>query len=197
MRRLLKPLWIVLAVVFLVEAWLWSRLAPVVGWLVNLVSLPAVRARLAAWIEKLPPWATLFVFIVPAALLFPIKLLGLWLLAKGSWLGAMATLGLAKVVSMGVTAFIFEVTRPKLLQMAWFRWVYAKVLAGLAWAHACVDPVKARIKHIAREALTPIRRRMRKLFWLMRGDRRGRFLRRLMRIRRRVQGAPPPAVRSI
>jgi hypothetical protein len=191
LRRLLKPLWILLAIVFLIEAWLWSHLAPIVGWVVNLISLPAIRARVAGWIEKLPPWATLFVFIIPAVLLFPIKLFGLWMLAKGSWLGAMATLGLAKVVSMGVTAFIFEVTRPKLLQMAWFRWVYEHILTGLAWAHAQFDPIKTRIKEAARETFAPIAKKMRSLFWLMRRERRGRFLRRLMRIRKRMQATPP------
>ena len=48
MRRLLKPLWLLLALVFLFEAWLWSHLAPLVAWAVNLVSLPALRSRLAA-----------------------------------------------------------------------------------------------------------------------------------------------------
>ena len=195
MRRLLKPLWILLAIVFLVEAWLWSHLAPIVGWFVNLISIPAIRAKLTAWIERLPPWATLFVFIIPAILLFPIKLLGLWLLAKGSWLGAMATLGMAKVVSMGVTAFIFEVTKPKLLQMAWFRWVYEKILAGLAWAHRYADPIKESMREKARAVFAPIAKKMRSLFWLMRRERRSRFLRRLMRIRKRVQ-TPPPAPKS-
>ena len=79
-------------------------------------------------------------------LLFPIKLFGMWLLARGIWLGAMATLGLAKVVSMGVTAFIFELTRPKLLQLAWFRWLYEHMLVWLAWAHGMVDPIKERMR---------------------------------------------------
>ena len=72
------------------------------------------------------------------------------MLAHGSWLGAMAVLALAKVVSMGVTAFIFDVTRPKLLQLAWFRWLYEHMLVWLARAHALVDPIKARIKHAVR-----------------------------------------------
>ena len=78
-------------------------------------------------IERLPPAATLLVFLVPVLLLLPLKLLGLWMLAHGSWLGALAMLALAKVVSIGVTAFIFDVTRPKLLQLAWFRWLYERV----------------------------------------------------------------------
>lgn len=189
MRRLLKPLWLLLALIFLFEAWLWSHLAPVVAWIVNLVSLPALKARLATAIERLPPYATLLVFLVPVVMLFPLKLLGLWMLAKGSWLGAMAVLALAKVVSMGVTAFIFEVTRPKLMQLAWFRWLYERILAGLAWAHRQVDPLKERVRVWARETLGPLRKRMRSLFWLLKPQRSGRFLRRILRIRRRMQQA--------
>jgi hypothetical protein len=187
MRRLLKPLWLLLALIFLFEAWLWSHLAPVVAWVVNLVSLPALKARLATAVERLPPYATLLVFLVPVVMLFPLKLLGLWMLAKGSWLGAMAVLALAKVISMGVTAFIFEVTRPKLMQLAWFRWLYERILAGLAWAHRQVDPLKERVRAWARETLGPLRRRMRSLFWLLKPQRSGRFLRRILRIRRRMQ----------
>jgi hypothetical protein len=197
MRRLLKPLWILLALVFLFEAWLWSHLRPIVAWIVDLVAWDRLKARVAAAIAHLPPYATLLVFLVPIVLLFPLKLLGLWMLAHGSWLGAMAVLAAAKVISMGVTAFIFEVTKPKLLQMAWFAWAYEKVLAGLAWAHRNVDPIKARVKEFARETFDPIRRRARKLFWLMRGERRGRFIRRLMRIRKRMQTTAPPAPRSV
>ncbi len=97
------------------------------------------------------------------------------MLTHGSWLGAMAVLSLAKVVSMGVTAFIFEVTRPKLLQLAWFRWFYEHMLVWLAKAHALIDPIKARIK-----------RAMRRWLWLMKPGRPGRFFRRLARIRRRA-----------
>ena len=80
MRRLLRPLWILLALVFLFEAWLWERLKPVVGWFVDKIPWDAFKARLAAGIERLPPLATLLVFLVPVVLLFPIKLIGLWLL---------------------------------------------------------------------------------------------------------------------
>jgi len=181
MRRLFKPLLILLALVFLFEAWLWEHLRPLVAWVVGLVRWDRLKARLAAAIERLPPYPTLLVFLVPVALLFPLKLLGLWMLAHGSWLGAMTVLALAKVVSMGITAFIFDLTRPKLLQLSWFRWFYEHMLVWLAKAHALIDPIKVAVK-----------RRMRKLFWLMKPGRPGRFFRRIARIRRRVQ-APQPA----
>jgi hypothetical protein len=179
MRRLLRPLWILLALVFLFEAWLWERLKPIVAWFVDWLPWDAFKARVAAGIERLPPLATLLVFLVPVVLLFPIKLIGLWLLARGIWLGAMATLGLAKVVSMGVTAFIFDLTRPKLLQLAWFRWLYEHMLVWLAWAHGLIDPVKQRLRQWLR-MLAP--------------QRAGRTLRLLRRIRRVSRSRVPDAV---
>src|SRR5262245_63658246 len=135
MRRLLHPLLVLLALVFLFEAWLWSHLAPIVGWIVDRIGWRELRAKVAAGIQRLPPYPTLLVFLVPVLLLLPVKFLGLWLLARGSWLGAMGVLALAKMVSLGVTAFIFDLTRPKLLQLDWFRWFYEHMLVWLTWAH--------------------------------------------------------------
>ena len=88
MRRLTRPLLILVAIVFLIEAWLWSHLQPVVAWVVARIPFRAVKAWIAGTIRKLPPAATLVVFIVPMAMLFPFKLLGLWLLAHKQWIAA-------------------------------------------------------------------------------------------------------------
>jgi hypothetical protein len=78
------------------------------------------------------------------------------------------------VLSVGVTAFIFDLTQPKLMQMPWFRWLYDRVMAGLAWAHGLIDPIKRRLRS----------------FFRMWGPRRaGRTSRLLARIRRRMQAA--------
>ena len=190
MRRLLKPLWILLALVFLFEAWLWSHLRPIVAWVVDLIAWNRLKERVAAAIEHLPPYPTLLVFLFPIVLLFPLKLLGLWMLAHGSWFGAMAILALAKVVSMGVTAFIFEVTRPKLLQLPWFRALYELMLVWLAKAHTIIDPIKTRMRAAIARAYAPIKRRVRRWFWLMRPGRPSRFFRRLARLRRRAHMQP-------
>ncbi|MBV8927425.1 MAG: hypothetical protein JOZ74_18830, partial [Bradyrhizobium sp.] len=51
----------------------------------------------------------------------------------------------AKFLGVGVTAFVFDVTRPKLLEMGWFEKLYAFILDLRARAKALVDPVKAKI----------------------------------------------------
>ena len=150
MRRLFKPLWVVLAVIFLIEAWLWDHLEPIVERVVARIPLRAFKHWLTEKIGKLSPAMTLIVFVVPAVLLFPLKLLGLWLLAHEYWVSAVTLMVFAKFLGLGVTAFIFDVTRPKLLQMRWFATLYEWVLALRAKAAALVDPIKLRIKEILR-----------------------------------------------
>ena len=73
MRKLVRAFWVVLAVAFLIEAWLWDHLKPLVARVVDLVPWDRLKARLAAQIEILSPIATLAVFIVPLIVLFPVK----------------------------------------------------------------------------------------------------------------------------
>jgi hypothetical protein len=168
-HRLLRPLWIVLALIFLAEAWLWDHLEPLVARVVNLIPWGRLKERLARLIEDLPPWATLIVFVVPFILLLPLKFLEVYFLATGNWFGAIGVIIFVKLVGLGITAFIFDVTRDKLLQMAWFRRMYEWFLWARVWAHGITEPVRERV---------------RQLVWLLKPQRAGRFLRRFIRLRR-------------
>lgn len=148
LRRLLQPLWVLLAIIFLIEAWLWDHLEPIVARIVAAIPLRSLKHWLAARIETLSPALTLIVFVVPVVLLFPLKLLGMWLLMHHQWKFALVAIVFGKIVGVGVTAFIFDVTRNKLLQMAWFAWLYEAVLALRRKAAALVDPIKQRIREI-------------------------------------------------
>ena len=97
-----------------------------------------------------------------------------WFLAHRQWVAAVVVLVLAKLVGLGVTAFIFEVTKDKLLQMAWFRRVYAFFLWARDWAH---------------EKVAPITRRLRKWRRLLQPPKGGRFFAHLLRVRRRMRAA--------
>ena len=150
MRRWLRPLWILLALLFLLEAWLWDHLSPVVARIVAFIPWATLKRRLAQAIERLSPWATLIVFVATLGLvLLPLKLLEVYCIATGNWVGAIAVILAAKLIGVGVTAFIFDATREKLLQMVWFRALYEWVLRVRAWAHAITEPVRARMKEIA------------------------------------------------
>jgi hypothetical protein len=150
LRRLLQPLWILLAIVFLIEAWLWDHLEPIVARFVAAIPLHAFKQWLAERVDSLSPAMTLIVFIVPVIPLFPLKLAGFWLLAHEHWMSAFFTILVAKFLGVGVTAFIFDVTRPKLLEMAWFERLYDYIMMLRARAKALVDPVKLRILDLVR-----------------------------------------------
>jgi hypothetical protein len=146
MRRLLQPLWILLAIIFLIEAWLWDHLEPIVARAVAMIPLRAFKQWLSDRVDTLSPAMTLIVFIVPVIPLFPLKLVGLWLLTHEYWMSAIVTIIFAKFLGVGVAAFVFDVTRPKLLEMAWFEKLYEFILALRAKANALVDPIRQRIK---------------------------------------------------
>jgi hypothetical protein len=171
MRRILRPLWIVLALLFLLEAWLWDHLEPLVARVVNLLPWGRLKLWLKRGIETLPPWAALGVFIIPFIVLLPLKFLEVYFIATRNWLGAALVLLAAKLLGLGVTAFVFDATREKLMQMAWFARMYDWFMWARDWAHAMTEPVRERLRQLA---------------WLLKPPRAGRFLRRLLRLRRKA-----------
>jgi hypothetical protein len=150
MRRLFQPFWVLLAVIFLIEAWLWDHLEPIVARVVELIPLRAFKQWLAERVDTLSPAMTLIVFIVPVVPLFPLKLAGFWLLTHEYWFSAIFTIVFAKFLGVGVAAFVFDVTRDKLLEMRWFETLYEFVMGLRAKATALVEPIKLRIKEILR-----------------------------------------------
>ena len=176
MRRWLRPLWVILALLFLLEAWLWDHLQPVVARFVAFIPWTRFKERLARAISGLSPWATLIVFIIPFIVLLPLKFLEFFLIARKQWIAAGIVLVLAKLLGLGVTAFVFDVTRDKLLQMAWFKRMFDWFMWARGWAHDMTEP---------------IRERMRRIAWLLKPQRAGRFLRRLIRLRRNAYRRKP------
>jgi hypothetical protein len=175
MRRLHRTLLLILAMLFLLEAWLWDRLAPVVARVVHLIPLQGLKDGIRRFVAQLSPPATLVVAAIPLlALSVPLKFLELYTIATGQWLLAILVLVFVKLVGVGVTAFIFDATRDKLLQMAWFARMYDWFVWARDWAHAQIDPVKARVRHYLR---------------LLKPERAGRFWRLFLRMRRRMQRA--------
>jgi hypothetical protein len=150
LRRLLQPFWVLLAIIFLIEAWLWDHLEPIVAKVVAWIPLRQFKQWLADRVDSLSPATTLIVFAVPLIPLFPLKLVGLWLLAHEYWLTAVTVLVFAKFAGVGVTAFIFDVTREKLLEMRWFERLYEFILMIRAKAKALVEPIKQRIRELLR-----------------------------------------------
>lgn len=126
LKRVLTPPFILLAALLL---WFWE-------WLWE--PLERLMARLGRWpllrqadglIAGAPPYAALACFLIPGAALLPFKLVGLYFIAHGAPLLGIATFLAAKVVGTALLAHVFSLTRPQLLQIAWFARAYAAVVA--------------------------------------------------------------------
>lgn len=142
---------ILLALILLFEEWGWRPLAALLG---RLGRFPLI-ARLEAVIAGLPPYAALAVFAAPSALILPLKLLALYLIAGGHALAAALLFIAAKIVGTAIVARLFILTQPKLMQIGWFARAYgwlmpwkdqmfAAIRASWAWRYGRI--IKYRVK---------------------------------------------------
>jgi hypothetical protein len=189
MKRLARPFWVALALIFLFEAWLWDVLQPIVGRIVNVIPWGKIKPAFLRVVERLSPETTLVVFAIPFIVVLPINLLELWMLAHRQWIAAIMVFLLGKLIGLGLTAFIVDATKDKLLQLAWFRRLYEFIMWARSWAHEKIEPIKRQLREWSREALIPIMRRLRRWRRMLQARHAGRLFQRVMRIRRRMRAA--------
>src|SRR5258708_9869896 len=149
-----------------------------------------VKPALVRLVDRLSRQATLVVFVVPFILLLPLKFLEFWFLAHRQWVATIAVLVLAKLFGLGVTAFIFEVTKDKLLQMVWFRRLYEFFLWARHLAHAKIMPITQRLREWSRQTVDPVAQRLRRWRRVLQPRHSAPLPPRLMRIRPRMRAAP-------
>jgi hypothetical protein len=138
-RRLLRALLLSLAaVVIFIEEWGWRPLTAAVAWVARWPPL----ARLEALIRRAPPWVALALFLVPAVLLFPVKLAALWLIHEGQATLGVLIIVLAKVLGTAVVGRLFVLSEAQLVQFAWFA-------RALAWWRSTKERVKAAVRRSA------------------------------------------------
>jgi len=142
-RRLVAPLIYLVALLLMLEQWLWEvtqavlARIPAWGWLV----------RLQQVIRDLPPYAALAVFLAPTLLLLPVKLLALLSIAHGHPGLGLVIIVSAKILGTALVARVYALTRRSLLALAWFsRWhdrllafkdrVIAQLHASAGWRAA-------------------------------------------------------------
>jgi hypothetical protein len=141
-RRIAKALWFLLALLFLIEAWLWDLVQPFIARFVRLIPYEAFKAALARAISKLPAGIVIFVFILPDALSYPVQFFALWMVAQGAAISGTALFVIAKAFGLVGTLILFEVCQEKLEELAWYRWVAAQFSRARAWAREQVEPAR-------------------------------------------------------
>jgi len=113
-----------LALLILFEEWGWDPLQRALLRLATALGLEWIESR----IRTLPSYPALALFLLPSLLLVPVKLLALWLLGSGQVLLGGSVIVAAKLVGTAIVARLFTLTRPALMQLAWFARAYT------AWA---------------------------------------------------------------
>lgn len=124
-KLIAAPFVILAAIIILLEDWLWDDLARLAA---RLGRLPVFR-QIEVLIVGLPPYAALALFVVPSTLLVPVKLLALYFVAHGHAIAGLLTVAVAKIAGTALVARLFTLTRPKLLCIAWFAWLYQQFIA--------------------------------------------------------------------
>ena len=128
--RVLRSLWRLLralllglaALVVFIEEFGWR---PLSAWLGRIARWPPLHA-LEARIRQLPARPALGLFMVPAVLLFPIKLAALGLLHAGHAATGLGIIVAAKLLGTAVVGRLFMLLEPQLREFAW-------VVRALEW----------------------------------------------------------------
>jgi hypothetical protein len=146
MRQLKKFLWLTLAGIFLFEAWLWDVLGAALASVVAVLPIKEARASFEGFVTKLSPWGSVPVFVIPILLLLPIKIAALFFLAHHQFvLGASCFLA-GKLMGFAAGAYLFDLCRPKLLQLSGFEKVYTTLIRWRAIAHDLIEPYRAELR---------------------------------------------------
>jgi hypothetical protein len=145
-KRLPRPAMLVLATLFLVEAWVWDGFVWLARRLVSFIPWTAFKARVAAFLDVLPAPVVLVVYIVPFIVVEPLKFITLWIAATGHVIVGLVGFVVVQFLGVGLLAVVFDLTREKLLSMAWFAWVYEKVMIFHHFADELIAPYKAAVK---------------------------------------------------
>lgn len=162
-REILKTAWVIVreplitalnivaALIVLFEEWGWRPLADLLGRLAKYAPVAAFERLIAG----LPPYAAFAVIALPTVLLFPLKLVSVWLLANGHYATATLLFVAAKIASTALIARIFILTKPALMRLEWFARAYswfipwqealfAQIRSSRVWRYGRL--LKARVK---------------------------------------------------
>ena len=164
----------VVAAIVVFEEWGWQPLAALLGKLARFAPIAAIEAV----VQRLPPYGALAVFALPSALLLPLKLLALYLIAQGhTGIAAVLFVG-AKVVGTAIVARIYMLTERALMQIAWFKRGYDFLMplknALVAWARASAvwkygRLIKAQVKRALAPVIVTVRRELTRILSRFRG----------------------------
>ena len=166
---------LVFALIVLFEQWGWKPLVAALSVLARFAPVAAIER----WIAGLPPYGALVAFALPTALLLPLKLLALFLIANGHTVMAAALFIGAKIVGTAIIARLYLLTEDKLMQIGWFRQAHGIIMPRLhtlheeirrSWAWRYGRMLKTKAKHAVAPMVVRLKARLAALLWPDRGS---------------------------
>jgi hypothetical protein len=129
-HRIILLLQLLIVITYLIfEELIWEGIAkPVYAYVHSLRIMQKVETRLQAFNAHI----ILFLFVIIFAL---VQLIGLYaglLFMSGQILLGMIVY-VTKIPLAAFTFWVFRVTEEKLMTFGWFKWVYEKIMASIAW----------------------------------------------------------------
>jgi hypothetical protein len=120
-----------LAIILIIEEWLWDTLAAFGHSLIRWLKLEAFEL----WLSQTSPTLALVTFSIPIMIVAPINLVAFGLLAHGLILQGILLELLAKLLGTVLIARVFALTKPQLLTFTFLRVIYTSITGWLHWAH--------------------------------------------------------------
>ncbi|MFY9759890.1 MAG: hypothetical protein WAM74_01880 [Xanthobacteraceae bacterium] len=97
-------------------------------------------------IERVPPYPALALIAVPLVVAEPLKLATLFIAGKGHWITGVVAMICAYAVSLFVTERLFQIVKPKLLKLRWFKtlWTWFSAARDKAFDYMrCAMPISS------------------------------------------------------
>jgi len=133
-RKIILLFQLLLVVTFIIfEEVIWEGIArPIYMYVHGLKLLQQIELK----VKQSNPLAVLSVFVV---LLVIVEVFGVYagvLFISGHFILGTA-LYLSKIPVAAFTFWLFKVSETKLMQFGWFKWIYEKIMAIIAWIKSC------------------------------------------------------------
>lgn len=133
LKKIFEPLVVVAATLyFVIDALVLSILRPLLRRFADLVLFRSI----ASWIASLGPYPTLALFVVPLAVLEPVKPVAAYLIATGHVVSGVLLLVIGEILKIVIVERIFHMGRDKLMTIPAFAWTYNFVMGWLDWLRA-------------------------------------------------------------
>jgi len=126
---------ILLSILFLIEETLWRGLRKLAAALGRWRLVQRLEARL----QRCNRYIMAALFLVPIAIILPIKLYGTALIATGAPMRGIAVILAAKLVGTTISVRIWSLTRDKLLTFALIAWSHGHILSWKRRIHAWLN----------------------------------------------------------